>query len=161
MSIEAIILLPVFLLIFAGVLLMQRLWESKQQALVRARSCAWEYANNGCDRETLSKDCRKEVRDANGVGGDNRLEKDMNGGVLDGLGEIPIVGPVVAGLFSSALLARVERSVQRSPLVSEGNSIVVGSYYLMCNERKRDMLDLIETAFEQTLARNANDENGL
>lgn len=147
---EAVIILPVFILIFAGIRYVESLWENRQQALLRARTCAWLYANTGCDHEKLPPNCNGVLRDANGLTESNALAESMNGGVLDGLTEVPLIGPVVESLFASAFRSRSSRQIQRTHMLGEKTVAVVGDYYLMCNERKRNMLDLIKDAFCST-----------
>lgn len=150
-SLEAVMLLPVFILIFAGIQYVERLWENQQQTLLQARKCAWLYANAGCDEETLTEDCVDTLRDTDGLTERNELAKSMNGGILDGLTEVPLIGPVIEGIFSSAFYSRSSRSIQQTPFLGDGTVTVVGRYYLMCNEKKRDMLDLIKDAFCSTV----------
>lgn len=150
-SLEAVMLLPVFILIFAGILYVETLWETQQQALLQARKCAWLYANAGCVEENLPQDCIDLQQDTSGLTEGNVLAESMNGGVLDGLTEVPLIGPVIEGLFASAFDSRSSRQIQRTPILGEKTVAVVGGYYLMCNEKKRDMLDLIKDAFCSTV----------
>jgi len=144
-------LLPVFILIFAGIVYVEKLWENRQQTLLQARKCAWLYANAGCDAQNLPQACVDVLQNTTELSESNTLAKSMNGGVLDGLTEVPLIGPVVEGLFASAFYSRSSRQIQRTPVLGEETVVVVGSYYLMCNEKKRDMLDLIKDAFCSTL----------
>jgi hypothetical protein len=150
-SLEAVILLPVFILIFAGILYVETLWETQQQALLQARKCAWLYANTGCDEEQLTQDCVDALHDTEGLTEGNSLAESMNGGVLDGLTEVPLVGPVIEGLFASAFDSRSSRKIQRTPILGEKTVAVIGGYYLICNEKERDMLDVIKDAFCSTV----------
>ncbi len=150
-SLEAVMLLSVFILIFAGIRYVETLWESRQQVLLQARKCAWLYANAGCEEENLPQDCIEILQDATGLPERNALAESMNGGVLDGLAEVPLIGPVIEGLFANAFTSRAERQVQQTPLIGERTVAIIGNYYLMCNEKKRDMLDLITDAFCSTV----------
>jgi hypothetical protein len=146
-SLEAVILLPVFILIFAGIQYVETLWENKQQALLQARKCAWLYANAGCDQGQLPPDCVRSTPDADGLPERNALAESTDGGVLDGLTDVPLIGPAIEGLFANAFNSLSSREIQPPPLLGERAFEVVGIYYLMCNERERDMLDLFKGAF--------------
>ncbi|MBK8169934.1 MAG: pilus assembly protein [Sandaracinaceae bacterium] len=47
--VEAAILLPIFILIFGGVMYTSRSFETAVKQQAQARHCAWAYAKNACD----------------------------------------------------------------------------------------------------------------
>jgi hypothetical protein len=47
-SIEAVVLLPCFLLLFFAIYGIHSRYEAKQRALANARHCAWVYSQRGC-----------------------------------------------------------------------------------------------------------------
>jgi hypothetical protein len=142
-SVEAAIILPFFILIFAGVMYMERLLESKQVALVFARRCAWQYSNNGCSEKPTG--CEKVVEHAGGSSNENEVSDKMReGGILDKLSDIPFIGKAISGLFGSALTSRATREVIRAPMFGGGTVAVAGHYYLMCNEKDQTLEGILE-----------------
>jgi hypothetical protein len=146
-SLEAVMVLPIFLLIFAGVLYVERLSETKQRALVEARRCAWQYADAGCDPKKIPEGCEDVLQYAAGLSDDNALTDNESGGVLDGLEDIPFIGPFIEGLFGNALTARANRNIRKPPILGQETVSINGYYYLMCNEKKLDILDVVTSAF--------------
>jgi hypothetical protein len=148
-SVEAVVVLPFFILIFGGVFLMQGLIANQQLALVTARRCAWEYSNNGCTDKP--PECA-EPDSADGVDEDNDQVRGVVNkikGVESTAGKsIPVLGSTIEELFGRAFTASARREVPKPPLFGSGKSIITGNYYLMCNEPYKDGKDIINGALK-------------
>lgn len=142
-------MLPVFILILFGVLYVARVSDSRQAALVAARGCAWRYANAGCRQV---EGCGQVVVASADSGIDNDIRQRVEkGGVLDEMTNIPLLGPVIEGIFGSAVAANAGRAVERPPVLGGGAVEVHGRYYLMCNERERDLGGILKDAFDDVV----------
>jgi hypothetical protein len=134
-SIEAVMLLPFFILIFACVLYLEDLWENKQIAMLGARRSAWNASLEGCPKKPGSEN----TNEFSGEMGEN--------GRLDKLSGIPIVGNVIEGFFGKPSRSGASREVERPPLLGGGTVEIPGCYYLMCNEKDRKLGEVVTDTF--------------
>lgn len=142
---EAVIILPTFILIFAGVLFVQHLWEVRQTALITARRCAWQYSSSGC-RES-PPGCEGVVSSRGSSDGDEQTSRLIKGKMLAGLKELPVIGTAIEGLFGGALNSSASNTVTRPTVLGGGAARVKGDFYLLCNEREREMKEVLKTMF--------------
>jgi len=143
--VEAVIMLPVFILILFGVLFAARMAETRQAALMAARACAWRYADAGC---RPVEGCEQVIVASADTGIDNDIRQRVEAeSFLDTMTEIPLLGPAVEGIFGSAAVADAGRTVERPTVLGGGAIEIRGSYYLMCNERERTLGGLLREAF--------------
>lgn len=59
-SVEVIVMLPFFMIVFAGIFYMHSHYMGRQQAMLRARSCTWTYASGGCRDPSTLRECLKD-----------------------------------------------------------------------------------------------------
>ncbi len=144
-SVEAVIVLPFFILIFAGVLYVHHLWENRQIALMTARQCAWLFSASGCDEQPSG--CEGLVHAAGAEEQQNEVTDELDGGVIDQLSGIPFLGPAIRGIFGTALEANIERQTRRPPVLGGGRVPVAARYYMMCNEKAQTLGELISGSF--------------
>jgi hypothetical protein len=55
--VEAIIMLPIFTIVFFGVMYVKDVSLAAHEALGRARQCAWAYSKGGCEAKKLPAGC--------------------------------------------------------------------------------------------------------
>ena len=149
---EAIVVLPVFILVFISLLYVRDQAVRKQAAEMHARSCAWLYsANNceeipaGCDDVLTSNDgvSEDEVSSALGDAADRLTE---GGGVVESVVE-PLIMPALQAAFGRSLDATTSRDVARPGIYGGGMKTVTGRYHLVCNLKHKDPEDVVEDAW--------------
>jgi hypothetical protein len=148
--IEAVIVLPVLLMTFAGVLFMRERYLGQQQALLAARRCAWAHAIGGCGEAPAG--CRALVlapvdpdRDSAAIVSAARAQQGEES-TIDVFDDIPVLGKAIAGLFGThtvaSALARTAVPWDRERQVSDRFERVV-----LCNEQPRDVLAAARNVF--------------
>jgi hypothetical protein len=148
-SAEAVVVLPVFIIIFASVLYVRSQVLSRQAAETKARACAWAFSTNNCG--AIPPGCEDIVRKVDGAAGVvDEIEKDL----LSARGGL--VGPVVAKViepalkcaFGSALDANTKQSYQRPSLYGGGTATASGSYHLACNLAHETLIEVANDAWK-------------
>ncbi len=146
-SVEAVIMLPFFILILFGVLFAARMAETRQALLVKARHCAWQHSNAGCPGRA-PEGCDGVVGSPVDSGMDNDIwQRAEASSPIDEASDIPLVGAAVEAIFGSALLADAGGEVERPPVLGGRAVEVHGRYYLMCNEQPRTLGEALIDAF--------------
>jgi hypothetical protein len=149
-SLEAIIMLPLFLLMFASVYLMHGHFAGRQQAMIRARTCLWDYATRGCPTEDSEKAALQVCLVPKGltpdeikVANDDMRPADPYGDtastrvadVLLKIEKIPVLGKMIGWLFgkpvSQAGYAVVQLPAYAMP--ERDRFVAAGEYHTMCN----------------------------
>ncbi len=136
--VEAVIALPLFVVVFVSVLYVRDLVLVRQSARAEARSCAWLYSAKSCAE--IPPGCAGIL----GAPADahTREEATLVRGVTDGLAGVPDpVGGAVKGLVKPAIVATFGRSVKatarhdvaRPGLFAGGRNEISESYDLACN----------------------------
>jgi len=145
-NVEAVVALPVFVVLFVGVFFLRTVTGAKLDADQEARRCAWEYSNNGCD--AIPRGCENVVH-KNPLGPTN---PDVEGAWNDGMNSLR------GGAFQQAILTVLTKTVldsltqsftqslssdkvlehDRPNLFGGGRSHVSGSYHLACNIKSKD-----------------------
>ena len=142
-SIEAVIVIPVFFILFLGVEYASHVAEIGQAAEMTARSCAWLYSANNCSEVppgcegylragTSSSNTGNKIDDAL-KSGEAALQHGGNGGNF--------VSGVIGSLLESAIRDTFGRHLDTSvpavtdrPAVFGGKQVTVaGNYHLACN----------------------------
>ena len=150
-SIEAIIVLPIFVLLFVGVLYFADLIQAKTDADTEARRCAWLYsmANcgevpEGCARPddappTASNPFQKALDTGIGKAQNGAqvapVPRDNNEDVPDIFESIvkPILGKAINEVTNGNRVAHASRTVRRPPLFGGNTANPGGQYRLACN----------------------------
>lgn len=164
-SVEAVIVLPLFVILFVGIFWIRDRQEAMLIADQEARRCAWTYSALGCDDRHIPDGCA--VRDA-----DLQLKGDLsipyesvstsvrsmatNQGDL-GLGNFVknlILDNVVARLgqvltHNTEATKNLER--ERPELFGGGQSIVSGKYRLACNLKGHTPEALLDEAWDKLM----------
>jgi hypothetical protein len=170
-SVEAIIMLPFFIFMFASVYLMHAHYSGRQQAMLTARSCVWRFAANGCredEKEDLQEclspngaepapvDVRKEDEPPPQQERDEEAQKQKEGGVTGGVADvlavlekIPILKSAVTWLFGRPVGATAKRIVQLPSyaLPKQDRFVAYGSYHTLCNSIPKSFSQLGKDIF--------------
>jgi len=134
-SIEAAVMLPFFILCWAGLLYVYHGHEAKLAAGVDARHCAWAYSNGGC--RVLPEGCRR-LSTA-------EIEQDgQSGDWLAALDGIPVISGLAESIFGEVATVGHDITVDRPPLFGGGTVDASGTYTIMCNEERRDLGDVLQ-----------------
>lgn len=135
-SIEAVIMIPFFIIVWGLLLFAVDVYKHKIDAGMQARDCGWSFAQTGC--ETLPPQCQAEPGDpvaVDGGAGTGELESSMDDLPLD----IPIIGDVLNGiideLFGELRVARHNEDVNRPQVLGATTVHTRGAFAIMCNER--------------------------
>jgi hypothetical protein len=59
-SVEVVMMLPFFIVVFFGIYWMHAHYAGRQQAMLRARSCAWVFAAGACEDKATLDACLKD-----------------------------------------------------------------------------------------------------
>jgi hypothetical protein len=141
--VEAVIVIPVLLLIWVSLYYLGEIFTTKQALDARARSCAWLYSANNC--QEVPAGCAGVLQDSSSssrVAPDvqNALEDGaqtaLQGGDAEGIvgtivGEL-VAGPLMAA-FTSSVDANVTKEIQQPASYGGGLKKVEGRYHLACN----------------------------
>lgn len=133
-SLEALLVLPLFLLLWIGIHHMNRVHAGVLSTRGQARGCAWRYSNGGC-RGDLPAACSAtgaELSDASEAE-QSMLDTAMQNGVLRWAFE---------GLLGASITVHTSREVTQHAMLGEGPVNVGSSLYLLCNERNRTMIEI-------------------
>jgi hypothetical protein len=154
-SVEAVVALPVFALLFVGILYLDARFTARNDAEGQARSCAWLYSAANCANVPVECEGIVTTRTTSGLvpdavanavnGGDGKLRSmgALVTNIVDGL-----LGRALGGVFGRSLDAAATRTVER-PMVFGGRTIaVVGRYYLPCNLEAEEAESVAKDAWD-------------
>jgi len=141
-SVEAAIVLPVFVILLISVYYVCNNILAKQTAEIHARSCAWAYSRNNC--ESIPAGCENDLHEvwegeaiADEIG--KRLKID-NGLIRSAV--MFVLDPVLNAVFGHALNATTETSFERPALYGGGTATAHGTYHLACNLNHKTLGDV-------------------
>lgn len=141
-SVEAVIVLPFFAILFITVYYVRHDLLARQTAEIHARSCAWAYSANNCALVPVG--CENELHDVwEGEAFSEEIVTTLNLG--DGLIKDAIVfvlDPVLKAVFGKALNAKTKTSFERPALYGGGTATAHGTYHLACNLQHKDLGDV-------------------
>lgn len=164
-SVEAVIVLPLFVSLFVGIFWVRDRQEAKLIADQEARRCAWTYSALGCDKDHIPDGC--EVQDASlQLDGDLSIPYETvassvnamssNRGDL-GLGDFVknlLLDKVVARL-GDALTHNIEATkrleLERPSMFGGGQVVVSGKYRLACNLKSYTPDALLDEAWRKLM----------
>lgn len=137
-SIEAVIMLPFFIMVWGLLLFAVDVYKHKIDAGIRARDCGWTFAQTGC--QTVPPSCQEEPGDpvsTEDAAGSSELASTVDDLPID----IPIIGDVLNGvvdtIFGELRRARHSEDVQRPQVLGSTTVQTRGAFAIMCNERPR------------------------
>lgn len=153
--VEAVIMLPVLVLLFGALVYVRKAYVERQATLVAVRSCAWQYANDGCEGDPPEGCSLGGVTDMGDQGGTRQEDSgDDMGSVLsspgsdpsalDRLTEFPVLGEVFQTVFGEAVAVESRSEVERPEVLGGQTQPIVGGYYVMCNDKNKDAGDLVK-----------------
>ena len=148
-SVEAVVVLPVFIIIFASVLYVRSQVLSRQAAETKARSCAWTFSTNNCD--AIPPGCDDIVRKVDGAAKVvDEIEKDLSSAKGGPVGSVisKVIEPALKCAFGSAVEASSKQSFQRPSLYGGGTATASGSYHLACNLAHETLIDVAKDAWK-------------
>lgn len=141
--VEAVVVLPVFIVIFVSLLYARDQVLARQQANTLARSCAWQYSMNNCSHKPpecsavlagpiLSGMKHPDLEDALTTGAADALSN-ADASDLVGAAVGAILGPAFEAVLGRSVTATARRKVERPALYGGDVKTVQGSYELPCN----------------------------
>lgn len=159
-SVEAVIALPVFVILFVGMFFVRDLTNSRLAADQEVRRCSWEYAlNNNCEQKPIG--CDNVVGDGH-YGGLlpqidttlNNLGKASNTEGSDGFAAVQrILEKFVVDYLAQAVTKRFDakKTVEqvRPALFGGGKSAISGRYGLACNVPGKKQDTVVEEVWNQ------------
>jgi hypothetical protein len=145
-SVEAVVVLPVFVIIFISLFYLRDLAVTKQAAEEHARTCAWLYSAKDCEGE-VPEGCGDVLAPASAPSviapdveeafneGVKDLEKGKtpSGGKLVSGAIAPLIGSALEAAFGRAIEADARHTVEKPALFGGGQRTVQGRYHLACN----------------------------
>lgn len=149
-SLEAVLVLAVFLIVYVGLFHMHKLQGNVLVARAQARSCAWRYSNAGC-RDGAPDGCGEASTS------DMQLadENDSDRGILDSITDLGVIGPVLGQVLGTAVDLRVGRTVEHTAMFGDEDITVGARIYLLCNERNRTMEEIAQDTACALIARDS------
>lgn len=125
-SIEIMVMLPVFIVLFFGVFYLHRAAQSELAVRQEARACAWQFALSGCKRGKGDGLCKNT---APTYEGDVASSQDKS--VFGWIAEIPVLSEAVQFVFGEGMSAQAKTTTQAFMSSSTGEKSA--STFLICN----------------------------
>jgi hypothetical protein len=151
-SVEAVVVLPIFLVLFISVFFVRDQVLTKQAAQERARTCAWLYSANNCefDARLMPAECRGVVSEAP-IASDAAkaiTEKLAGDGFFNDIVS-KMIDSALDDVFGRAIDVKVQRDVKRPGLYGGGSQAMTAEYHLACNLKPRTKLDIAKDAWSR------------
>lgn len=161
--VEGAVMLPVFVLIFIGVIYLSRVYHTNLNAAEKVRECAWAYSLKGCD--SLPPHCQRSPTtpkvDVSLSGLGNKV-KDSFGelqskGIPSDVGDLKeALGPISDLLASSLALENEQKLIavegyKRPAFFGGGQHNTSRNYTIMCNETPRESLEVLKSIWTSAL----------
>ncbi len=148
-SVEAVVVLPVFIIIFVSVFYVRSQVLSRQAAETKARTCAWAYSMINCE-DAYPPGCEVVLQPGNGAGRvTDTVGNAISGVASDRAGPVitNVLQPAIDTVFGSSLDARTKQSYQRPALYGGGTATSSGSYHLACNLKTETLPEVAQDAW--------------
>jgi sirohydrochlorin ferrochelatase len=155
---EAVVVLPVFVVLFVGMFFVRDLTGAALAADQEARRCAWQYSANSC--RDIPPGCEDVVqgtsRGSINPNMDQALTK-MQDALKNGTDAEEAVARILESMVVDALAQVFSRSLDskktieqvRPDLFGGGNTVTVGKYHLACNIPAQGKEDIATAAWKQ------------
>ena len=147
-TVEAVIVLPVFVILFVSVFYVRSQVLARQASESKARTCAWAYSMNNCN--TVPPGCEglvKVVRESGPVADKVSQAASKATGGLAGPVVHQVLSPALDAAFGRSLDSNTQQSYERPPLYGGGTQSASGSYHLACNLTPETPLDVAKDAW--------------
>lgn len=153
---EAVVVIPVFIVLFAGIVYFGNQALAAHAAEAEARTCAWLYSANNCDEVPPGCEGILELASGTGAGddkgasgGDVKSKLDEAESAGGGIGSIvsSLLKNALHDLFSRSLNANTHRDVQRPTTFGGGTVTTFRKYHLACNLTPREPIDVATDAW--------------
>jgi hypothetical protein len=152
-SVEIVVMLPLFIVLFAAVYHLHATGSAALLAAEQSRACAWQFAVSGCEDASKVELCKgvlaskgadvKGESDARVQGGDEAgAELDRSKSMLDKIEDIPVLGGLVRMLFGEGAVASARADAPR--FMKAETVPLEKSYYIVCNTVSKSWGDLIK-----------------
>jgi hypothetical protein len=158
-SVEVVMMLPFFILVFAGLYYMHGLYAGRQLAMTKARACGWAYAKAGCQGTRPSECPGPEGGDPGGasvqagqVAGNGNAGTGSAGQLVETIGAIPVIGNILVApfemLFGKPLTTNARHTInQPQPSYGPESFTVGGRYFTLCNTVRQTWTDVAQNIF--------------
>ncbi len=150
-SVEAVVVLPVLIILFASVLYVRTQVLGRQAAESQARACAWAYSMNNCTSVPVGCNARLVSAGASLGGQVESALSEAGAGIA-----APIVSAVLRPFlelaFGQALDAKTDVAFERPALYGGGTRSVHGGYHLACNVGPKTLTDVAKDAWNALCA---------
>jgi hypothetical protein len=160
-SVEAVVVLPVFVILFVGLFFVRDLTRARLRADQEVRRCAWQYAlyenceqsPPGCEH-VVGKGHYGTLLPDNLDSAINSLGNGAKGGSSEGFARVRnVIENFVERYLAQAVTKRfeAEKNIEqaRPPMFGGGASVVRGKYNLACNVRPQRQRDVVMTVWDQ------------
>jgi hypothetical protein len=141
-TVEAILALFAFILIWSGVIYMGRLYQTQLQAKATARTCAWLMSASAC--QSTPSECSVVIHDEDDSDKSQNLKDRAETlafrGRIARLAQAPLKGQL-ANLFGGHVGATSAHPIERPPLLGGGTVELSARYSLPCNTKKTTVKD--------------------
>jgi hypothetical protein len=137
--VEAVVAIPFFLLMFAGILFVGNLYQTKMTVMRQAKESAWNYAMCNCGEsgDGMSTKCQPADGPAAGSGGsDTASPTGYDPGSISKVGSGPS-GELASKSFGSSK-ASMEQSVTADGFLGGFSKKMSSQTKVMCNEAPHD-----------------------
>ncbi len=147
---EALVMMPAFILLFAGVGFFHHYYTARMNAAETARRCAWAYSNGGCDQ--VPGGCAGVVggQDAGGAprasSGDIAEAQTQIDRITSGVA-VPGLDSIRRAILGTATTATGRESVPIPDVARGGRRDATCRYTVVCNERERTLASIVRDAF--------------
>ena len=148
--VEAVIVLPLFIVIFLSLLYVRDQVLARQQAQTEARRCAWLYSMKNC--QVVPPECAEVLGPpSNGSAADPAVEPAIRKATSEATGDAtgviskvisPLLEVAIDAALGSSATAAANREIERPRLVGGGTKTVQGRYDLACNLAPSDPVDV-------------------
>lgn len=148
---EAVVIIPVFIVLFVGILYVRKAMLAKQAVEQQARTCAWLYSANNCEKEGIPDSCKSHLND-------DQLTSNAVDQITEGLGKLTggtvasvvhtILDPVLGAAFGNKTEATISGTVSGAPLLGINPGTTQSKYGLACNIKPSDPMSITEELWD-------------
>jgi len=153
---EGVILVVFMLIPFAGLQYLARYFDSKEEALLTARRCAWLFSKNACDKDAPlpavcsgvvgasqddpNRDRAEKVQqkaDSQTTPASNEKAAGLSGSIK------ALVSPMIEKLVGQSFTAKDSEAISRTPITASAPDSIAAHYFLPCNLKAEKPIDVI------------------